>query len=110
LNHPNIILKIQALGLIGQLDNLCLHKRGWRRFKWERCSTKNIISFTYLPEHEGHITFTGKYSPKIAGLPDTVSVFIYRCRGKISDFQVTLLLASGYIRFNVEKNFMAAMK
>ena len=76
--------------------------QGWRRFKWEDVLKNTTPSFTFLPEHEGHI-ITGKLSPKIAGLPDTgVNVYL-SVPGKNFRFSNNTSSASGYIRFNVEK-------
>ena len=82
-------------------DNLML-TQGWRRFKWEDVLKNTTPSFTFLPEHEGHI-ITGKVSPKIAGLPDTgINVYL-SVPGKNFRFSNNTSSASGYIRFNVEK-------
>ena len=76
--------------------------QGWRRFRWEEVLKNTTPSFTFLPEHEGHI-ITGKMSPKIAGLRDTgINVYL-SVPEKISRFSNNTSSASGYIRFNVEK-------
>ncbi len=86
-------------------DNLML-TQGWRRFKWEDVFKNTNPSFTFLPEHEGHI-ITGKLSPKIPGLADTgVSVYL-SVPGKNFRFSNSNSSASGYIRFNVRKFYGA---
>jgi hypothetical protein len=82
-------------------DNLML-TQGWRRFKWEEVLKNTTPSFTFLPEHEGHI-ITGKISPKITGLPDTgINVYL-SVPGKNFKFANSTSYTRGYIRFNVGK-------
>ncbi|MEJ7677080.1 MAG: hypothetical protein WKG06_04225 [Segetibacter sp.] len=82
-------------------DNLML-TQGWRRFKWEDVLKNTTPSFTYLPEYEGHV-ITGKLSSKIAGLKDTGTKVHLSVPGKSFRFSNSSSLASGLIRFNVEK-------
>jgi hypothetical protein len=82
-------------------DNLML-TQGWRRFKWEEVLKDAGPSFTFLPEHEGHVV-TGRISPKISGLPDTGIHVYLSVPGKNFRFAQTVSSASGYIKFNVQK-------
>ncbi|MEO8860800.1 MAG: hypothetical protein ABI358_05220, partial [Ginsengibacter sp.] len=82
-------------------DNLML-TQGWRRFKWEEVLKNKKPSFSFLPEHEGHI-ITGKISPKIANLQDSgVNVYL-SVPGKNFKFSNSTSAVGGQVKFNVEK-------
>ncbi|MEO7393571.1 MAG: hypothetical protein ABIU11_01435 [Chitinophagaceae bacterium] len=82
-------------------DNLML-TQGWRRFNWEQVLNNPKPAFTYLPEHEGHI-ITGNILKQNASLPDTGIHVYLSVPGNNFKFSNSTSLASGRIRFNVEK-------
>jgi hypothetical protein len=82
-------------------DDLML-TQGWRRFAWEDVLKDANPSFSFLPEHEGHI-ITGRISPKVAGLTDTGIVVYLSVPGKNFRFSCGTSAESGYMRFNVDK-------
>ena len=82
-------------------DNLML-VNGWRRFKWEAVLLNERPSFTFLPEHEGHV-ITGMLTPKIASLPVGDIPAYLSVPGKNFKFVNTASSATGNVKFDVQK-------
>lgn len=101
IESPGYYFEKTEPGVNKAADNLML-TQGWRRFNWADVLSNKKSSFTFLPEHDGHI-ITGKISPKTQGIPDTGITVFLSVPGKNFGFASATSLASGLIRFNVEK-------
>jgi hypothetical protein len=87
---------------VDKATDILMMTQGWRRFKWEDVLDNTKPSFTFLPEHEGHI-ITGRISPGNTGIGDTAIPVYLSVPGNNFKFSNSTSFASGDIKFNVEK-------
>lgn len=80
------------------LDNLML-SQGWRRFQWDNILNNKTPSFTFLPEHDGHL-ITGKMSSTVAGAPLKDVVAYLSVPGKRVQLFAANSDSTGKITFN----------